>query len=159
MVLQVHKIRGLDRSEIFLNGGLFGGYLKNGVYGLDGKTLILDSPQVANPTPPPPTLPQTMTFSAPAGFLSFQDIITQITAGFTGVHAKGKRGELVIIEDTPTDGITVDKDGTANSLLGFSSYANTVGTVYAAPSGAAPKLVKMGLTALSDGSYVMILDV
>lgn len=159
MVLQIHKIKGLDRAEVFLAGGVFGANLTKGVYGLDGLDLILSSPQVANPTPPPATLPQTVTFSAPDGFLSFDDILSQIIAGLVGVRAKGIRGELVIVENTPTSGVTVDKTGSANSRLGFTTNVDTVGTVYAALGGGAPELVKLGLSALSDGTYIMILDV
>jgi hypothetical protein len=153
MAITTRKIKGLDRVEVFLQGGVLAGLdLKKGVYGLDGLTLEILSPAGG-----------TVTFSADSNnFMTFKEILDQINAvvagGWANTRARGIGGELVLIEDSPASGVTVDKDGTANPLLGFPITADLVGQVYNAPGGGAPELVDMSMAALSDGTYLVITD-
>lgn len=95
------------------------------VYGLDGLTLIVN----------PAGTPRTVTFDDSAGVgLSPKEILTQmedVNADMVGVaafrsyrHTSPPTYRLTFTQD----GDVVDKDGTANSILGFSTAADaTVG--------------------------------
>ena len=155
MALNLRKLNELVRVETFLQGGVLSGKnLSQGLYGLHGLTLILKSP-----------LAGTVTFATtPAnaqGFLTFKEILDQINAesggGWASTKAKGLRGELVLIEDTPTSGVTVDKTGTANALLGFPTSADLAGKVFNAPGGGTPELVSVTMIALNN-YYLVITD-
>lgn len=155
MALNLRKLNELSRVKIFLQGGVLSGKnLSQGLYDLHGKTLILKSPSAG-----------TVTFATtPAndqGFLSFKDILDQINAesggGWASTKAKGLRGELVLIEDTPTSGVTVDKAGTANALLGLPTTADLVGKVFNAPGGGTPELVSVDFIAVNS-YYLVITD-
>lgn len=154
MTIAHRKIRDLDRVDIFLNGGVFGGKdFRLGLYGLHGKTLKLVSPGAG-----------TVTFVASPGndqgYLTLAQIIDQINAGvggFASITARSLRGELAMIEDSPSSGVIVDKTGTANPLLGFSSVVDTTGIVYGAPGSGAPQYLQTVIVPM-DGTYLITTD-
>lgn len=128
MANRVYKFKDIVETEHFLNGGVFGGRAY-AVANIVGKTLIIGA--------------TTVTFEAVGSgvdgdqsALRFKDIKAQIEAAVATVDVLLMNEKLAIIEKTPTNGVTVDKDGTANELLGFDKVADTVGKVFAAPTDA-----------------------
>jgi hypothetical protein len=122
MTIKFIETGSLTQLEHILNGGVTGGAklpLSGGkVLGLHGLTLILGG--------------GTTTFSDATGAgLSLKEVKTAIEAGAAGTKVLISDGTLSLVKSTPTTPITVVKTGTANSIFGFSSSADTVGTVYA----------------------------
>jgi hypothetical protein len=158
---KLYKFRRIEDVLNFLNGGIVGGTLVKaqgggtpanlgpGINGLVGKTLIFTAPASATvtfatvatgggsadpTTSPPGTNPDPYT-------LLFKDIKKQIEAAVSGTLViQNAEGQLVIIESSPSGGVTLVKTGTANALLGFDISKDTVGKVYkpAAVSNSAP---------------------
>jgi hypothetical protein len=136
--------------ELLLQGGVTGGagLPALGIYGLDGLTLKFLSPSVT-----------TVTLDTnPEGaqqLLSPKEIKTQIEAAVATVRvsfiADGNTNRMSIVEVTPTSGVSLDKTGTANAALGFTTAVNTVGVKYGLA--AAPRLVQMLPT--DDGFLVI----
>lgn len=107
----------------YLNDVVSGSYLPPRTYGLDGLTLIVDDGTA-----------RTTTFAdATDAGLTPKDILDQIRATHANMinvavrdygHMSPPRPKLVVTKAT----YVVDKDGTANPLLGFSAVADaTVG--------------------------------
>ncbi len=134
---RLRKFRTIDEVQNFLNGAVQSGSKVNsaqgppsnnapGITGLVGLTLIFDAP---GPT-------GTVTFTASTGSnpnpstLLFSDIKAQIEAAIVTLRVTTFDGYLSIQEVTPTNGVTVDKSGTANMLLGFDTSINSVAKFY-----------------------------
>lgn len=149
---KIYKFANYDEIQDFLNGGVFGGVVvqdgsKAGVRGLTGKTFIVQSTPV--------TFVATTSLPGDPDLFLFKDIKAQIEAAVATVTVKSIRNRIVIIEKTPTSGVTVTKTGTANALLGFDSSVDTAGKVYNEPSSAStPKWVWFENT--GENSYVVI---
>lgn len=147
--LRVRKINGLDRLNIFLRGGLITGNLFGSIYGLYNKTLIFVHPSA-----------KTITFDTTNHSLqeplSLVEIVDQINTGFGSIIAGVKGPELVFVESSPSAGITIDKDGTANTILGLSALADTTNDVYNSPGGGAPELVSVIFESTASGCYTVI---
>jgi hypothetical protein len=137
------KFHEIEEMDLFLNGGLVGavdvinGAEGNyGVYGLVGKTLKFIQPSAttvlfvasADPNNPDPNR------------LTYKDIKEQVEAAIGAVSVQQRMRKLVLIEATPTNGVTIDKTGTANPFLGFDKNTDTVGTKYGSIGGTAPSL-------------------
>lgn len=140
--IRTRKFRELEEVDTFLSGGVISGadIIKGdgGVYGLYlvGLTLKFAQPSAVtvtfvasvDPLNPDPTR------------LTFKDIKAQIETAIVAVTVKQFNRRLLLIEATPTNGITIDKTGTATRLLGFDANHNTVGIKYGAISTTAPCL-------------------
>jgi hypothetical protein len=72
--------------------------------------------------------------------LTFKDIKVQVETAIGAVSVRQLMRKLIFVESTPTNGVTIDKTGTANILLGFDKNNDTVGTKYGPISGTAPCL-------------------
>lgn len=116
---KVYKFENINLMQAFLNGAVIGGKdIRDGVYGLVGKKLNVKG-----------TL---YTFTAGVagaqGPLTTKEIKTQLEAGVAGITVSFYEGRTVIVETTPTSGVTVTgpNDGTdARALLGFEQTAGT----------------------------------
>ncbi len=118
-MIAARKFGTLQELEIFVQGGLVGGFdlFKKSVgpggqefWGLDGKTIVFTTPSatVVFDTNPENT------------YLSVQDIISQIdTQTSNAVKPRLFKGRLVLIEGTPTSGLVATGASTALALLGF----------------------------------------
>ena len=140
MTRKFHEIGEID---LFLNGGVFAGadVIKGtegnyGVYGLVGKTLKFTQPSAVTVTFVASVDPN----SSDPERLTYKDIKAQVEAGIPAVLVQQHMRRLVLIEATPTNGVTIDKTGTANTLLGFDKNADTIGTKYGPIGAAAPCL-------------------
>lgn len=127
---RVYKFTDINALQYFLNGAVFGSDIPSqsggasGWDGLVGKTLILAAPS------------GTVTFTAgagPGGRLLFKDLKQQVEAVIPTALVTTLGGKLIIVEVTPSAGVTVDKDGTANSILGFDSAKDSAGKIYTPP--------------------------
>jgi hypothetical protein len=112
-------------AEVFLQGGLIAGkelpisggsaLQKDGVWGLNGKTIILSSPAA-----------ETVTFVASPAIdqapVTMQEIRTQIEVQTTGVVVRWFGRRLVLIEASPSSGVVID-GGTALGDLGLALAA------------------------------------
>lgn len=141
-VTRIHKFSDINEAEIFLNGGLIlgelagaPGGLAGGIYGLVGKTLKFTSPAVHTVT----FVGSTPSTNNPdAAVLGLADIKAQIEAVMTTLLVRSFGRRLVLIEATPSAGVTIDKTGTSNAILGAFTGADMVGKVYAPPPSATP---------------------
>ena len=150
---KIRKFQEPYEVETYLNGGLIfkdirgavmggtEGGIGAGLDGLVGKTLIFTSPAVV-----------TVTFVASSGVggsaqpgvgknpnpqvLLFKDLKLQIEAAAALVKVFSFGGRLVLIEATPASGIGINKDGTANTILGIDTATNSVGKFYTPPPSA-----------------------
>lgn len=141
--IRTRKFREVEEVDIFLAGGLIagadiiGGVEGNyGINGLIGLTLKFKQPSVTTVTFVLSTDPNNPN---PAR-LTYKDIKAQVEVAVTGVSAQQLMRKLVLVEGTPANGITIDKTGTANRLLGFDTHTDTVGTLYGPISVTAPCL-------------------
>lgn len=147
MALKILRFDDTNTAQHALNGGISGGAQITGgrIMGLHGKTLIFNTPA------------GTVTFSDPTGAgLSPDDIQTQIQAVHAGLVAQFYRGYLRIIEATPTSGVVLDTDGTANVVFGFGNKVDTTGIVYAPYDGAAPRLLEFRGSPRMDGFIAVV---
>jgi hypothetical protein len=149
--IRLRKFGSLDLAEIFLRGAILSGPLAEEgpantiVYGLDTKTLIFTTPS------------HTVTFadSSMAG-LHIGDIAGQIQTVLGGSYqVRILQRHLVITEVAPTTGITLSHTGTANAKLGFDSNNDSVGTVFAAPDGTAPRLIEVSTFGVSENLIML----
>ncbi len=152
MVLDIKKFSGLDSLSSFLKGRLRGtsDLVKNtaALY-LHGKTLIFATPA------------ETVTFAAsPAAAqvpLTLAQVKTQIEAQTTGVSVGFVQGAIELYMTTPGT-LVLDKDGTANAYLGFSSVADSTVKPINPSGGAAPKFVSL-VPEPGAGTYLLVTDV
>lgn len=122
---RVRKFTDILEAQAFLNGAAIGG-VAGRVAGIVGKTFKLKLPSiksitfVAAATPPggDPTA------------LLLMDIKAQIEAVATDVRVNLINGKICVLEVAITGGVSVDKTGTSNGLLGFDSAVDTTGLVY-----------------------------
>jgi hypothetical protein len=152
MALRIREFNTLKDMELFLRGGVRGGKQLAGlVQNLHGKTLIFLQPSAAIVT-----FDETAGAAGFGGGLTVQEIRNQIVAAVPAVVPFYADRVLNLVEGSPSSGVSIDKDGTANPLLGFGSGADVVGVVIAAPGGVAPYLVETNKKANNDGYYVVI---
>ena len=143
--------------NIFLRGGVIAGLkpaqpVSGGdhstVFGLDGLTLVFSSPSDT-----------TVTFLDPSGGgLSRSEILSQIDSEFGGSVASAFfEGRLLLLEATPLLGVGVGPTGTANDLFGFSTVAQTVGTVINPNGPILPYFVSFAAVPFS-GTFLLTLE-
>ena len=145
--LKTRTLDNADMLDIFLRGGIVAGDIKvYPVYGLHGKTLVFTSPTAT-----------TVTFADATGAgLTLKDIVSQINSGISNVTAKLVNGKLCIVHTAGTTKIAVTAaTSTAAPILGMSSSVDSSGTVYAPPSGAAPRLIDFKPSGRLDGLIVI----
>ncbi len=148
-VNRIRKCTDILEATAFLNGAVFGGAFSV-VSGIVGKTFKLLTPAVA-----------TVTFvaaaSPPGGdptALLIKDIKAQIEAAVATLRVTQLNGKICFTEVTPTAGVSVDRTGTANAILGLDAAIDTTGKVYAPPpSATAPCWTT--ISASQDNSYVI----
>lgn len=154
-ITKLYKFKDISEVMHFLNGGVTGGSVNKaqgggslanigaGFNGLVGLTLKFKQPSVS-----------TVTFVASSGVggsahspstnpdpntLLLLDVKLQVEAVLAGVSVSANSdGRIRIVEKTPASGVTIDKTGTANAILGFDSANDEVGKVYAAPGTVTP---------------------
>jgi hypothetical protein len=151
-VFKFYKFAEYDSMQYFLNGGITAGRdPRKGYTGIVGKTLVFTQP-----------VGVTVTFVAgasaqvdPTG-LSFAEVAAQIKAAIAGVEVLQIGDQLVLIETTPSTGVTITNAGTANVILGFNSGGN-VGKVFKYPDGVNPAVVPHWVQAYSlNGYHVLV---
>lgn len=149
---KTYKFRDLAEMEYFLNGGILSG--KNpaaGYSGIVGKTLVFSQPSAT-------TVTFTTTNSqVDPSALTFAEVRTQIQAALAAVKVKQKDGKLLLIEASPSNGVTVTSAGTANAILGFDKGNSTVGRVYKYPDGVTAAATPHWVQAYAvDGYHVLV---
>jgi len=166
MAHKLHKFQSLQDLELFLNGGVRGTagirtVTPKFVPDMEGKTLVFTAPAAA-----------TVTFIAGAAAelkkvspygLTFEEIQAQIatqTANAVKAMFLTRQGEtqpaMVLVENTPSAGITVGSSSTALALLGLPAEGLTnrvknVMTGHAAPT--APYIVS--IETAQDGCFLL----
>lgn len=165
MALQLRKHSNIELVDLYLKGGIIGGSAitqiaaegltqvsasvtaQSALY-LHGKTLHFNTPAI------------TVTFVAsPANInapITLRTAMAQILSQTTNVvKPQLIQGRMALVNATAAAIISLNKDGTANALFGFPADADTVGTKYAAPGGAAPALVSI-VPCNNDNSYLVV---
>ena len=154
MALITRKIAGMEKVNFFWAGAVIcGANFRSGQVYAHGLTLKTKLPNVKTvtfaATPPSAQLP-----------IPMADIIAQIVAVDAALAPKmfrqGDVSSLVIIEASPSAGVTIDKTGTVNTLFGLDDSEDTVGTYINPPGGGAPQLVD--IHPLEDNTYVITTD-
>lgn len=152
MALNVYQLHQ-DQLEHFLQGALIGGpaedsqHLEVSYEGLFAKTLIFTVPL------------NTVTFVLPPSgqdVYPFQEVKLQIETQEPLLLVTKLWGRLLITRQIVTVGINLSNLGTANSILGFSATAITLGRVYNTPNGAPPRL--LAVNQIGDGMFQVITD-
>lgn len=158
-LLKCYKFFELDEINHFLSGGIRGTtglFLPrpggpSGVSGLTGRKLTFTNPA------------GTVTFTDGVGgnYLLFKEVKAQIEAAIPDLLVRQTAGALAFIEKTPTTGVVLKGDGTAdtsaNTLLGFDGENTTTGRVYGSPYGDAPTAPYfVRAYAVNDAMHVVI---
>lgn len=164
MGLKIYKFREMDELTYFLNGAVIGpdiSWFAQSIKSGGGGTK--DAPVLATKTfkTKAPGPAGTCTFVAgadAAGRLTPKEIKTQIEAAIANVKVYFLSGRIVIQETTPTNGITIDKTGTANSALGFDIAEDMVAKVYKSPFHATPPVAPYFIDSYSvnDNMHVIV---
>ena len=87
-----------------------------------------------------------------------QEVQAQIEAQTTGVEVKFYQDRLLLIEATPSSGVGIDKDGTANPDFGYPTNADFAGTVFAPPDGTAPRLVNIFTSPINPDVFFIVTE-
>lgn len=147
-------VTGTEKTlEDKLNGTVVSGAFASSGVAVGGKTVIFSDPA------------ETVTFSGSAGaLLTPAQIVSELEAGITGLSV-GLREQGSVQQTNPKvtkqvslalsidAGFTLDKDGTANALLGLSTTADTTS------AGAVDSTRIKGFTpSASLGTYALILS-
>lgn len=148
MAIKVFEFGAAKEMEFFLQGGITGGKIivtgAGRLYGLHGLTLIFTAPA------------GTVTFSDAGSGLTYQDIALQIRTELTSLLAFYRNGQLHLVEAAPTTGVKLSKDGTANTVFGFSNGKAHEGIAFNPPDGGAPRFLETRSKAPSDGYYATV---
>jgi len=159
---KVHKFREITEMNTFFAGGIIGGndisWFGQSIAGqgggakdapvLAGLTLIFTQPSAHTVT--------FVTGADPYGRLQFSEIKSQIAAGVAGLTINAFAGRLVLVETTPTNGVTITSAGTANSVFGFDTNASTVGKIYGTPFGSTPTAPYVGMAYSSNDNMHVV---
>lgn len=150
MPLVIRKFQGLKALNLFMTGKIRGGVdLSKSIGGLflHGRTLVFNTPA------------GTVTFaSSPASAqvpITLKEALTQIEAAVATVKTEVVDNNLVLSTATPGP-IDLDLTGTANSIFGFDTAADTTATPVNPSAGAVPKFVS--LVAGDGGSYLLVTE-
>jgi len=146
--LNVRKFPNTEEASLFMKGGVTGGKIQPKLY-VNTLTLIFNQPAAV-----------TVTFNATGSLqepLSWPDIVSAIETQTTNaVKVLNLNGYMALVEASPANGIDVDKTGTANTLLGFSTQVDTVGTFYNPYDGVAPRVLSLGGSDVSNAILVLV---
>lgn len=160
-LLKLYKFFEIDDINHFLAGGIRGTSDiarprpggPPGIIGLVGKKLTFNKPSGT----------VTFTEGANGNHLLFKEIKSQIETAIPALLVKQTAGALSFIEKTPSTGVVLKGDGSANSsantLLGFDGENNTIGKVYDSPHSnrpdppSVPHLVQIYM--VNDGMHVV----
>jgi len=153
MQTKIYKFSDMIEAQYFLNGGIIGVDVSQGIYGLVGQALTFSSPAVF-----------TVNFVAavpnPAGRdpykLLLVDIKAQIEAANPDISVQSIGGRIVLIEKLPSLGVAFD--GTvqfSKTVLGLDNGV-TVGKVYhpAGISGGPPNYT--WVYSVNEGTHVVV---
>jgi len=124
-VNKVYKFKDIDEAELFLNGAVVGGNIRNGVANLVGKKLQFTLPAAVEHT--------FVTGSGSDPYqLSLADLKSQLEGAVAGLRVRSFDGRLVFMETAPSGGVTIIAASVddARALLGFDPAASTVSKVY-----------------------------
>lgn len=151
--LRLRKFGSHEELDFFLRGGLTSGPLPSSgsssnpvVYGLNGKTLIFNTPAV--------TVTFTVTGGAQAG-IDLKGIADQIKTALGGNYAVTYYQRMLRIVATAGGSIVLSKNGTSNTILGLPTDTDTTTTKYNAPSGAAPRYIEVNTFGPSESILLL----
>lgn len=144
---KTYKFSDIARLQQFLNGGLrTGSDPRAGFNGLVGKTLIFTQPTSA-----------TVTFTAGAAsydFLTFLEVKAKIEAAVTGLKVLQDGADLVFIEATPSNGVTIT-GGTAAELMGIKPTETS--KVFKYPDGVTAAATPHWVSTYYDGGHHVLI--
>lgn len=152
MTYKTQGFSDTNQMDFFLNGGVAGGVdvrkalgkigkdLGMGLFGLNGLTLIINGSTV------------TFVDAADKG-LSLETIRALIAAGVAGTTVTWADGKLQVAHATS---VTVNKDGTANKVFGFSKAVDSLAVPINPPDGAPPRITTIGAGPHADAFYVTV---
>ncbi len=156
MALTTRTFPNVFDMNIFLRGGIKVGpppeRIKNKVFGLHGLTLVFAQPSAS-----------TVTFSdASDAGLDLKAILAQIKAAVAALEPKFKDGTLVLVEVTPTNGVSLNLEtSTALTKFGWTgaqvSSSTHTNVPYNPPDGVAPRFIDFSTTPTVDG-YALITE-
>ena len=152
MVLNVKKFSGLADLNSFIAGKLRGStdLVKNpGSLYLHGKTLIFATPVGTVTFAASPTAAQVP--------LTVAQVRAQIEAAVATVSCRFVQGRLELFLTAPGP-LVLDKDGTANELLGFDTKTDSSVTPINPAGGASPTYVDLTPEGIS-GTYLLVFNV
>jgi hypothetical protein len=150
MTIRIYKFRDITEMEHFLNGGILGG---PSCPVFDGQPGI------------PGLVGQTLTFTAPAGavtfvagqfgdYLRFLDIKSQIEAVLTTLSVVSVNGNVGFVAKNASYGVALSGNTEiAKAILGFAYDKAAAGKVYGADPATAPAMVEA--YAANDGSHTV----
>lgn len=156
MPLYVRYCESTKALELFLQGAVVCGRPleyedgKFGFHGLVGLTLTFTSPS------------GTVTFVAgqdPSGFLTFEEIKTQVTSAVSGIDVKVYERRIVFQSSTIGTSIEVGSnvDEPGRAIFGLTEKSGIFdGTAYNPPDGAAPRLIS--ITPGAGGTFVVVTE-
>lgn len=156
MALKIYVFSKHSDMELHLRGGIKVGPLpkliRNKVFGLHGLTLVFIQPSAT-----------TVTFSdvSDAG-LDLKEILNQINTALAALDPKVKDGCLELVEDSPTNGVSLNlQTSTALTVFGWSGAqlpgSTATNVVYNPPDGAAPRFIDWSGTSGADG-YLLLTE-
>lgn len=152
MVLDIRKFSSLESLNAFIKGRLRGSTdlvkTPSSLY-LHGRTLIFATPAATVTFAASPTAAQVP--------LTKAQVKTQIEAQAAGVLVSFVQGAIEL-RANPAGTLVLDKDGTANALLGFPTKADTTVTPVSPPGGSNPEFISVGPEG-SQSTYLLTLDV
>jgi hypothetical protein len=152
MALVIKKFSGLADLNAFTRGLLRGSSdlvkMPGSLY-LHGRTLIFATPAA------------TVTFAASPAAAQVPLTIAQVKAQIeaqtaAAVFVSFNQGALEL-RAAPAGVLVLDKDGTANALLGFDTVTDTTVTPLAAPGGGPPTFISVGPEG-SQSNYLLTYD-
>lgn len=172
---RVRKFTTIFELQTFLNGGLVGAEIKGaqgggtpgnlgaGFNGLVGKTLIFASPVIATVTfvtadgaggsaePGVGTNPDKNT-------LLFKDLKLQIEAAVPTVKVTAFGDRIVFLEAAPSLGVSINKTGTANAILGIDTAQVSTNFFYKTSASATPPVAPfwMWVESGNDNMYTVL---
>lgn len=132
--LKIRKFRNIETANLLLNGAIEGGAVGGGVDQLVGKAITFTSPAGTK------TFTQGTQYQ---GRLSFAEIKSQLEAAIATLRVLQLDGKIVFKHATPGTVVSLGAvNEAARVLLGLPNNEAISGTVYAPPSGAAPRTLQ-----------------
>jgi hypothetical protein len=92
--------------------------------------------------------------SANYNFLTFAEVKAQIEASVAGLLVLQDAGELVFIESTPTNGVSIT-GGTGAAIVGITATAQS--SVFSYPDGVSAPTLPFWVSTYYDGGYHVLI--